>query len=398
MPVEAFSLDLGPFLVRIESLRAALLIVPQPFVVQQQLAEQVRQLVEDIASVAQPGETLSTGWVGSRSMSGLQLFGEDAGIIASFDGAERLKWVNVSDDSGLSWQFDYEAAFEGGPFRGTLGGLVDALKGGGEDELRDATVLRISVSRDAEVLSTYSLSAAGVIVDERDWRGHFERAVSLAADIFETETGEHEDHEDGQPEELEAGEGFDLPGGAMGGGILRGAVAGLAGAAAAAAARKAAAGTGDPGGGRRDTPVTPSSSPEEIRPQRPQQPALPERVDWFFAAGREKRGPLTMDELGTLLASGEIPPESLVWRAGMENWLPASELDELSRWMPRRPPDLPVSERQWFYVAFQQRVGPVPESHLKAWLASGQLPWDISVWREGLDQWLPASSIPELRS
>ncbi|MDP2877579.1 MAG: DUF4339 domain-containing protein [Holophaga sp.] len=51
---------------------------------------------------------------------------------------------------------------------------------------------------------------------------------------------------------------------------------------------------------------------------------------------------------------------------------------------------------QWNYVQNGQSLGPVPEEHLKAMLASGALKWDDLVWRDGMSGWLAAKQIPEL--
>jgi len=178
----------------------------------------------------------------------------------------------------------------------------------------------------------------------------------------------------------------------MGERLLRGAVAGLAGAAVAAARRAKASA---PGGEQLENGRPPGPPPRETEAPPVEDP----RSDtaWYFAIGKEKKGPVSTEELGRLLTAGTIGRETLVWRAGMESWMQASEVDELSRWMPRRPPDLPVPERQWFYAVGEQQVGPVAETDLRSWLSSGQLPREILVWRKGLDQWRPASSVPELR-
>lgn len=53
-------------------------------------------------------------------------------------------------------------------------------------------------------------------------------------------------------------------------------------------------------------------------------------VSWLYARGGAQEGPISSMQLTTMLASGELPAATLVWRQGMESWLPASQLHELT--------------------------------------------------------------------
>jgi uncharacterized membrane protein len=48
----------------------------------------------------------------------------------------------------------------------------------------------------------------------------------------------------------------------------------------------------------------------------------------------------------------------------------------------------------WYYAANNEQKGPVNESELKANLASNKLPADTLVWKDGMDNWTPASQVP----
>jgi hypothetical protein len=50
----------------------------------------------------------------------------------------------------------------------------------------------------------------------------------------------------------------------------------------------------------------------------------------------------------------------------------------------------------WFYEHNGKEIGPVTSSELKALAASGRLEPTHLVWKEGLDQWLPAGKLPGL--
>ena len=50
----------------------------------------------------------------------------------------------------------------------------------------------------------------------------------------------------------------------------------------------------------------------------------------------------------------------------------------------------------WYYAKNNQQLGPVPEDELRRLLSTGALSPNDLVWREGMANWLPASSVPEL--
>lgn len=55
-----------------------------------------------------------------------------------------------------------------------------------------------------------------------------------------------------------------------------------------------------------------------------------------------------------------------------------------------------TTERLWYYAPHRQRTGPVAESALRALAASGSLPPDTLVWTQGMAQWAPLASVPDL--
>lgn len=69
-------------------------------------------------------------------------------------------------------------------------------------------------------------------------------------------------------------------------------------------------------------------------------PELPETAQWYYLRGGDSCGPVSASELRQLVVSGEIPAESLVWRDGMGDWLPACDLGLASR--PTQPLPPPV--------------------------------------------------------
>ncbi|MGA2185891.1 MAG: RDD family protein [Bryobacteraceae bacterium] len=51
-------------------------------------------------------------------------------------------------------------------------------------------------------------------------------------------------------------------------------------------------------------------------------------MDWYYSDGRQQFGPVTQAEFDTLVASGRIGANTLVWRAGMPNWAPLGTVQQ----------------------------------------------------------------------
>jgi len=48
----------------------------------------------------------------------------------------------------------------------------------------------------------------------------------------------------------------------------------------------------------------------------------------------------------------------------------------------------------WYYAANNEQKGPINESELKAQIASGKIPGDTLVWKDGMDNWTAANQVP----
>jgi hypothetical protein len=48
-------------------------------------------------------------------------------------------------------------------------------------------------------------------------------------------------------------------------------------------------------------------------------------MDWYYAEGQEKRGPLPESQMRALVAAETIKPATLVWNAGLTQWKPARD-------------------------------------------------------------------------
>ncbi|MEZ5300671.1 MAG: RDD family protein [Verrucomicrobiales bacterium] len=53
---------------------------------------------------------------------------------------------------------------------------------------------------------------------------------------------------------------------------------------------------------------------------------------WYYAKADERQGPVDAAEIAALLQAGQITPATLVWRSGLEAWVPLREVgDEIAR-------------------------------------------------------------------
>ncbi len=56
--------------------------------------------------------------------------------------------------------------------------------------------------------------------------------------------------------------------------------------------------------------------------------------DWRYAVGGNQHGPLSLDELRSLVSSGQLPIDAVVWRSGMSDWVPWQQVPELASAVP----------------------------------------------------------------
>jgi hypothetical protein len=51
-------------------------------------------------------------------------------------------------------------------------------------------------------------------------------------------------------------------------------------------------------------------------------------ADWFYGKDGTQHGPVSDQEIGGLLQSGQIDGATIIWREGMADWLPVSQVPE----------------------------------------------------------------------
>lgn len=52
--------------------------------------------------------------------------------------------------------------------------------------------------------------------------------------------------------------------------------------------------------------------------------------EWYYAQNNQQQGPVSLQAIQDLLRGGQLQSHDLVWRAGMGNWMPASQVPEVS--------------------------------------------------------------------
>ncbi|EQC48195.1 type IV pilus assembly protein PilZ [Bacteriovorax sp. BSW11_IV] len=62
-------------------------------------------------------------------------------------------------------------------------------------------------------------------------------------------------------------------------------------------------------------------------------------VNWYYVEGSERVGPVTEEDLGSLIMKGSLGSESYVWRKGFDNWVHLKNVDELTHLLDSDPVD-----------------------------------------------------------
>ncbi len=70
-------------------------------------------------------------------------------------------------------------------------------------------------------------------------------------------------------------------------------------------------------------------------------PPLPAQKMFHVAINGQSQGPMAISQVTSLISSGSITRDSLVWTDGMANWLKASEVSEVAALFSSTPPPLP---------------------------------------------------------
>lgn len=70
-------------------------------------------------------------------------------------------------------------------------------------------------------------------------------------------------------------------------------------------------------------------------------PPVPAAASFFVAIDGKQAGPFDVAGLAKLVSAGQLECETLIWKEGMAQWTPASQVAELTRVLGSAPPPLP---------------------------------------------------------
>lgn len=92
--------------------------------------------------------------------------------------------------------------------------------------------------------------------------------------------------------------------------------------------------------------MNPQMGQQQMQQQQPQggmiPPPMPAAVQYFYAANGQQNGPVSFEQLQSLFASRTVNKDTLVWKAGLAEWIPLQQIEELKSFLGgNTPPPLP---------------------------------------------------------
>ncbi|QPH40665.1 SPFH domain-containing protein [Pedobacter endophyticus] len=90
------------------------------------------------------------------------------------------------------------------------------------------------------------------------------------------------------------------------------------------------------------TMMNPQTGQQQTAQAHTMPPPVPQTVQYFYAANGQQAGPVSFGELQTLFAGRTVNKDTLVWKAGLAEWVPLQQVDELKPFLGgSTPPPLP---------------------------------------------------------
>jgi hypothetical protein len=134
-------------------------------------------------------------------------------------------------------------------------------------------------------------------------------------------------------------------------------------------------------GGTQDFALTPVAA---------ENPTPTAAAQYFWLSGPDRKGPISLDELKSLIVTHAVTADTLVWTAGMPDWTKAGEVADLN------PAFLPAAD--YYVLDGGNRTGPLKLDTLLARLRAGESKSDSLVWKAGMADWARADTLPELNA
>jgi hypothetical protein len=66
-------------------------------------------------------------------------------------------------------------------------------------------------------------------------------------------------------------------------------------------------------------------------------------MKWYYAKGGSQQGPVSTEDLQAKISSGELAPSDLIWRDGMKDWLPVSQVGDFGSHVPSAEASQPAA-------------------------------------------------------
>jgi membrane protease subunit (stomatin/prohibitin family)/stress response protein SCP2 len=137
-------------------------------------------------------------------------------------------------------------------------------------------------------------------------------------------------------------------------------------------------------------------------------PPMPQQSGFFVNINNQQSGPFDIPVLQNMAREGKLTQETFVWKNGMPQWVPAKQAPELSSVWGNVPPPVPHSgpppvppapPPAGFYININnEQSGPHNLDVLEQMAKEGSLKRDTMVWKNGMENWLPALQVPNLES
>jgi hypothetical protein len=112
-------------------------------------------------------------------------------------------------------------------------------------------------------------------------------------------------------------------------------------------------------------------------------PPLEQVAEWYVAEDGAPHGPMTLEEA----LARDVSPDTLVWRDGMAEWRPASEVAEFAAAAPAL--EETADDREYYVDKGGTAEGPVGREVIETRVAAGDLRHETLIWFEGLEEWTP---------
>lgn len=114
---------------------------------------------------------------------------------------------------------------------------------------------------------------------------------------------------------------------------------------------------------------------------------------YYFRQRGRGLGPYSLQEMRQKAATAQVNGRTDVSRDGLD-WKKGSDYPEI--FVPERSRERDPGRGQWYYALGGAQQGPIDLATLQQYVASGTIQPSDVVFREGMTDWAPAQSVPEL--